>query len=260
MNILLNPSTDKMKIPFKQIQKRKKEKREKVKNSLLYSIKRSDTDSLYLHQKDQMFRWCMFRWLCSLSCCGHVSPPNDIWLDPRSRGRFLEQTATWKCFIATYFCPDISEQACALPFFGLLGWLRTPHNYCPLGWSYMQSHAQTQTYASTQRSSLHIYVHTHAHTHTHTYTLTHTHACTHKSTHKNPKLHREKNLLRTFIGFRKRRTTLPFTWSPAVYTPRGMSKRISKISNFIMKSACTHTPRTEHTVFTLKQVIHNFFF
>ena len=56
MNILLNPSTDKMKIPFKQIQKRKKEKREKVKNSLLYSIKRSDTDSLYLHQKDQMFR------------------------------------------------------------------------------------------------------------------------------------------------------------------------------------------------------------
>ena len=122
------------------------------------------------------------------------------------------------------------------------------------------NHMRKHKHMHPHRETHCISMSTHMHTHTHTYTLTHTHACTHKSTHKNPKLHREKNLLRTFIGFRKRRTTLPFTWSPAVYTPRGMSKRISKISNFIMKSACTHTPRTEHTVFTLKQVIHNFFF
>ena len=211
----------------------------------------------------------MFRWLCSLSCCAHVSPPNDIWLDPRSRGRFLEQTANLKMLhrylhLSWHFWTGLCS-----PSFWAPGVTTQSTELLPsLGWSYMQSPAQTQTYASTQRSSLHIYLYTHTCTHTHT--LTHMHAWMQAQTHtqksKVTQAHTEKNLLRTFIGFRKRRTTLPFTWSPAVYTPRGTSKRISKISNFIMKSACTHTHQ-EHPLSLLSdrayclyyQVIRNFF-
>ena len=216
----------------------------------------------------------MFRWLCSLSCCGHVSPPNDIWLDPRSRGRFLEQTATWTCFIATYFCPDISEQACALLSFGLLGWLRTPHNFCPLGWSYMQSHAQTQihTYASTQRSSLHIYLcsHTCTYTHTHTHSLTHMHARTkaHTKIQSYTGTQREK-LTSNFHRISQAENNIALYLVPgSVHSPRDVETNLKDLQlhyeiclhTHTKNRACCFYSQTEHTVFTLKQVIHNFFF
>ena len=173
-------------------------------------------------------------------------------------GDFWNKQQTWKCFIATYICPDISEQDCALPRFGLLGWLRSPQNYCPLwaGHTCNHLHKHKRMHPHREAHCISIYIHTHAHTHTHT----HTHARMNAGTNAHTKIqsytgtHREK-LTSNFHRISQAENNIALYLVPcSVHSPRNVETNLKDLQLHYEICLHTHTPRTP-TVFTLRQSI-----
>ena len=117
---------------------------------------------------------------------------------------------------------------------------------------------------------LSMFTHMHIHTHTHTHSLTHMHARTkaHTKIQSYTGTQREK-LTSNFHRISQAENNIALYLVPgSVHSPRDVETNLKDLQlhyeiclhTHTKNRACCFYSQTEHTVFTLKQVIHNFFF